>query len=181
MSIEQLAKSAGLGAAVLLFACSGLMAQTPASAYLKTKVDPGRAGVFVDGKYVGPAANFGAARKYALPPGHHEIRLVDPRYEEVATTVDLAAGKTTVLSQTLKPLPLAKGPFGTLRTHSADKYAAVYINDKYYGHNDEFDNFAQGVLLPPGEYTVRIEPVSGADKVEKKVRIEAGKTVVVEK
>jgi len=180
MSTEQLVKSAGLCAAILLLACSGLVAQSPASAYLKTKVDPGRAGVFVDGKYVGPAANFGAARKYALPPGHHEIRLVDPRYEEAVTTVDLAAGKTTVLSQTLKPLPLAKGPFGTLKTHSADKFAAVYINDKYYGHNDEFDNFAQGMLLPVGEYTVRIEPLSGGTKVEKKVRIEAGKTVVVE-
>lgn len=181
MSIRQLAQSAGLSAAILLFASSGLVAQPPASAYLKTKVDPGRAGVFVDGKYVGPAANFGAARKYALPPGHHEIRLVDPRYEEAAAVVDLTAGKTTVLAQTLKPLPLAKGPFGTLRTKSQDKFAAVYINDKYYGHADEFDNFAQGVLLPAGEYTVRIEPVSGADKVEKKVRIEAGRTVIVEK
>ena len=37
-------------------------------AYLKTKVDPTRAGVFVDGKYVGPAGRFGAARKYALAP-----------------------------------------------------------------------------------------------------------------
>jgi hypothetical protein len=180
MSIEQLAKSAGVSAAILLFAWSGLVAQPAGSAYLKTKVDPGRAGVFVDGKYVGPAANFGAARKYALPPGHHEIRLVDPRYEEAATTVDLAAGKTTVLTQTLKVLPLAKGPFGTLKTHSADKFAAVYVNDKYYGHNDEFDNFAQGMLLPAGEYTVRIEPLTGGNKVEKKVKVEAGKTVVVE-
>ena len=180
MSIERLAKSAGLSAAIMLFASSGIVGQPGASAYLKTKVDPGRAGVFVDGKYVGPAANFGIARKYALPPGHHEIRLVDPRYEEAVTTVDLAAGKTSVLSQSLKVLPLAKGPFGTLRTHSADKFAAVYVNDKYYGHNDEFDNFSQGMLLPAGEYTVRIEPLAGGNKVEKKIRIEAGKTVVVE-
>jgi hypothetical protein len=180
MSMEQLAKSAGLSAAILLLACSGLVAQPPASAYLKTKVDPGRAGVFVDGKYVGPAANFGAARKYALPPGHHEIRLVDPRYEEVVTTVELTAGNTTVLSQTLKPLPIAKGPFGTLKTHSTDKFAAVFVNDRYYGHNDEFDNFAQGMLLPPGDYIVRIEPLTGGNKVEKKIHLEAGKTVVVE-
>jgi hypothetical protein len=180
MSMDQLAKSAGLGAAILLFACSGLVAQPAASAYLKTKVDPGRAGVFVDGKYVGPAANFGASRKYALAPGHHEIRLVDPRYEDVVTTVDLAAGKTTVLAQSLKPLPIAKGPFGTLKTHSADKFAAVYVNDKYYGHNDEFDNFAQGMLLPPGDYTVRIEPTTGGNKVEKKIHLEADKTVTVE-
>jgi hypothetical protein len=180
MSTEHFAKAVGQCAAILLLACSGLIAQSPASAYLKAKVGPGRAGVFVDGKYVGPAANFGVARKYALSPGHHEIRLVDPRYEEAVTAVDLAAGKTTVVRQTLKPLPVPKGPFGTLRTKSPDKFAAVYINDKYYGHNDEFDNFAQGLLLPPGEYTVRIEPVSGGNKVEKKVQIEAGKTVVVE-
>jgi len=89
MSLEPLAKSAGLSAAILLFAGRGLVAQSPASAYPKIKADPGRAGVFVDGKYVGPAANFGAARKYASPPGHHGIRLVDPRYEEAVTTVDM--------------------------------------------------------------------------------------------
>ena len=38
------------------------------SGYLKTKVNPGRAGVFIDGKYVGPAANFGVGRKYAVAP-----------------------------------------------------------------------------------------------------------------
>jgi hypothetical protein len=179
MSMKRWARPACAGA-ILFLACSAAVAQAQGTAYLKTKVDPGRAGVFVDGKYVGPARNFGIARKYALAPGHHEIRLVDPRYEEAMTTVDLVAGKTTDLSQTLKVLPLPKGPFGTLKTHSADHFAAVYINGKYYGHNDEFDNFAQGMLLPVGEYTVRIEPLSGGNKVEKKITIEADKTVVVE-
>ena len=36
----------------------------------------------------------------------------------------------------------------------------------------------EGLLLPAGEYTVRIEPTSGAG-VTKKVQIEAGKTVIV--
>ena len=181
MSKRRAVKSSGLCLATLLFACSGLVAQPRDSAYLKAKVDPGRAGVFVDGKYLGPAANFRVARKYMLPAGRHEIRLVDPRCEEASATVDLVAGKTTTVSRTLKPLPPAKGPFGTLRTKSADKFAAVYVNDRFYGHADEFSNVAQGVLLPPGEYTVRIEPVSGGTMVSKKVRIEAGKTVVVEK
>jgi PEGA domain-containing protein len=181
MAIPKVVRHLCACGAILLFACSTLLAQPRDSAYLKTKVNPGRAGVFVDGKYVGPAANFKVARKYTLSPGRHEIKLVDPRYEEVNTTVDLVAGKTTTLSQTLKPLPPPKGPFGTLRTESADKFAAVYINDKFYGHADEFSNPAQGVLLPPGEYTVRIEPLSGGGSVEKKVQIEVGKTVVVEK
>lgn len=180
MSMKQLTKSSGLLAVALLLACSGLLAQPRDSAYVKTKVNPGRAGVFVDGKYVGPAANFRIARTYAVSPGRHEIRLIDPRYEEAATTVDVPAGKTATVSQTLKPLPPAKGPFGMLRTINSDKFAAVYINEKFYGHVDEFSNPAQGVLLPPGEYTVRIEPVGGGSVVSRKVRLEAGKTVVVE-
>jgi len=162
-----------------LFACGALSAQSQSTAYLKVKANPGRVGVFVDGKYVGPAANFKIARKYAVPPGKHEIKLIDPRYEEGTASVELTAGKTTTISQTLKPLPTPKGPFGTLRTRSADKFAAVYINDKFYGHADEFSNSSQGLLLPPGEYTVRIEPVSGGSAVAKKVQIEAGKTVLV--
>jgi len=163
----------------LLLACGTLVGK-PGDAYLKTKVDPGRAGVFVDGKYLGPAANFKIGRTYALPPGKHEVKLVDPRYEEFTTTVDLVAGKTVVVSQTLKALPLPKPPLGTLKTAvSSDKFAAVYLNDKFYGHAGEFNNCTQGLMLPPGEYTVRIEQVSGGSPVTKKVQIETGKTVVV--
>jgi hypothetical protein len=181
MWCERLTKYAGVSAAILLFAGSALVAQTQGTAYLKAKVHPGRAGVFVDGKYVGPAANFRMARKYALTPGKHEIRLVDPRYEEMSTTVDLTAGKTVTVSETLKPLPPPKGPYGMLHTKSPDKFAAVYVNDKFYGHAGEFNGCPQALLLPPGEYTVRIEPVSGGVQVSKTIQIEAGKTVVVEK
>jgi hypothetical protein len=44
---------------------------------------------------------------------------------------------------------------------------------------DEFSDFAQGVLLNPGDYNVRIEPVSGGNAVNQKIHIEAGKTTIV--
>ena len=165
-------------AVLTLLGGTALIAQPAASAYLKTGVDPGRAGVFVDGKYVGPAGNFGVARKYALAPGPHQIKLVDPRYEEFSTTVDLKAGTTTKLAEKLKPLPAPTGPFGGLRTTVPEKYAAVYVNDHYYGHAGEFNNSTQKLMLPVGEYTVRIEPTSGSP-ITQKVKIEAGKTVLV--
>jgi PEGA domain len=168
----------GLGVVALLSAAGALTAQQASSAYLKTSVNPGRAGVFVDGKYVGPAGNFGIARKYALPAGQHQIKLVDPRYEELTTTVDLKAGQTTKLAETLKALPPPTGPFGGLRTPVPEKYAAVYVNDKYYGHAGEFNNSTQMLMLPVGEYTVRVELSSGAP-ITQKVKIEAGKTVLV--
>jgi hypothetical protein len=168
-----------LGISTLLLACGTLIGQQKGTAYLKTKVEPGRAGVFVDGKYIGPAKNFGISRKYPLPAGQHQVKLVDPRYEEVSTTVDLKAGKTTDLAQTLKALPPAKGPFGMIHTACPDKFAAVYVNDRFYGHAGEFNNSMQALLLPAGEYRVRVEPTSGGAPVNQTIRLEAGKTVVV--
>src|SRR5579872_533784 len=129
--------------------------------YLKANIDPGRAGVFVDGKYLGPATNFGVARRYALAPGEHQLRLVDPRYQELTTTLQIREGKVTTLWEELKPLPAPEPPFGTLRVLSPDKFAAVYINGRFYGHADEFSNPYQGLLLHPGEYEVRVAPTEG--------------------
>ena len=170
----------GICTVVALLLVGGTLAGKSGDANLKTKVDPGRAGVFVDGKYVGPAANFRIGRKYALPPGKHEVKLVDPRYEEFTTTVDLTAGKTVVVAQTMKPLPPPKPPLGSLKTTvTASKFDSVYLNDKYYGHTGEFNNCQQALMLPAGEYTVRIDPVAGGSSFTKTVQIQAGKTVVV--
>src|ERR1017187_427420 len=62
-------------AALLIAVTSISVVAQQSTGYLKTKVDPGRAGVFIDGKYVGPAGNFGVGRKYAVAAGEHEVRL----------------------------------------------------------------------------------------------------------
>lgn len=165
------------GALFAALALSGA-AQDNGNGYLCAHVNPGRAGVFVDGKYLGPAANFKVARTYSVPAGEHEVKLVDPRYEEITEKVTITAGKKTALHETMKAMPLAKPPFGILRTESPDKFAAVYVNDKFYGHAGEFNNSVQGLLLNPGEYDVKIVPASGAP-VTKHVTIVADKTVIV--
>ena len=147
--------------------------------YVKTSVSPSRAGVFIDGKYVGPAGNFGSARKYAVAAGEHEIKLTEPRYEDIVTKVTVQAGKTTKLEQKMKAVPPPQPPFGRLRTISSDKFAAVYVNGKFMGHVDEFSNPTQGLLLNPGEYKVRIAPVNGPEGNEETVKIEANKVVIV--
>jgi hypothetical protein len=167
--------------AALLIAVAGIpVVAQPNTGYLKTKVDPGRAGVFIDGKYIGPAGNFGVGRKYTVAAGEHEVRLSEPRYEDVVTKVTIQAGKTTNLAQTMKALPLAKPPFGRLRTVSADKFAAVYVNGKFMGHAGEFNNSVQGLLLNPGAYTVKIVPMSGGEGREEQVKIEADKVTIVQ-
>jgi hypothetical protein len=149
-----------------------------ATGRLKTEVNPGRAGVFIDGKYVGPAANFKMARTYQVEEGEHEVRLAEPRYQDIVRKVTITAGQRTVLKETMVALPKAKPPFGKLRVENADKFAAVYVNEHYMGHVDEFSNFAQGLLLNPGTYEVKVVPLSGAP-VTQTVTIEADKTVVV--
>ena len=149
------------------------------SGSLKTKVHPGRAGVFVDGKYLGPAANFARAHTYPLPAGEHEVKLLEPRYKEMTTKVTITPGKTTVLNETMQALPVPKPPFGRLRTIGSDKFAAVYVNGQFMGHVDEFSNFAQGLYLRPGEYIVKIVPASGGQPHEEKVNIQENHVVIV--
>ena len=91
----------------------------------------------------------------------------------------ITAGKKTVLKEQMKVLPPAKPPFGQLRIENPDHFAAVYVNGHYMGHVDEFSNFAQGLLLNPGTYEVKIVPVNGQNPVTKNVTIEANKTVSI--
>ncbi len=154
-------------------------AADPGMGSLKTRVEPGRAGVFIDGKYVGPAKNFGVARTYAVSVGEHEVRLVEPRYEEVVKKVTILGGKKLEINETMKALPLAKPPFGTIRVEHPDHFAAVYINGRFMGHVDEFSNFAQGLQLNPGTYELKIVPASSGAPVSRTVTVEANKTVIV--
>ncbi len=162
-------------AALMLASLTGVAADT---GRLKTEVEPGRAGVFIDGKYVGPAANFKIARTYEVAAGEHEVKLADPRYQEIVKTVTITTGKKTVLKETMVALPPAKPPFGRVRIEHPDHFAAVYVNDRYMGHVDEFSNFAQALLLNPGTYEVKIVPTTGAP-VTKSVTVEADKLVIV--
>jgi hypothetical protein len=158
------------------FASAAVYGQS--AGYITAHIDPGRAGVFIDGKYVGPAANFKMARKYAVAAGEHEVKIIDPRYEEFTTKVTVTSGKNSVIKEKLKALPPPKPPFGRIRTLTTDKFAAVYINDKFYGHADEFSNPSQALLIPPGDYTIRIVPATGSPH-EEKIKVEADKTIIV--
>jgi hypothetical protein len=98
---------------------------------LKVKANPGRAGVFVDGKYLGPAANFAHARTYSVTAGEHELVLREPRYEDYKTNIKIDAGKTTTVSQGLQAHTLAKPSFGRLRVVGFEKFAPVYVNGMF--------------------------------------------------
>ena len=165
---------------VILLTAFGVAAQDSGTGYLKVKANPSSAGVFVDGNYVGPAANFGFARKYAVPPGDHEVILRDPRYQDFTTKATITAGKTSTISQSLQAATLAPPPYGSLRVQGgSSKFDAVYLNGKFMGHVDEVNNFAQGLLLNPGDYTLKVVSPAGNQELEQKIKIEENKTTRV--
>ena len=97
--------SLGALAIVLAMSASGFAQQTGT---LKVKTTTGRAGVFVDDKYLGPAANFGMTRSYAVAAGDHAVTLREPRYETATAHVTIVRGKTVTVRQDLKALPERK-------------------------------------------------------------------------
>jgi len=147
--------------------------------YLETDVKPTRTGVFVDGQYLGPAASSRIPCKYALAPGEHQLLLTDPRCEDYTTSIQIEAGKTLKVERTLAALLAPQPPFAILKIKSDSKVDGVWINGKFVGHADEFDNPFQKLSLPPGEYTVRIASAGGQTKHEEKVILAADKETVV--
>lgn len=148
---------------------------------LKVKVKPGRTGVFVDGKYVGPASNLMHARTYTVPAGEHEVVLREPRYQEQSQKVTITAGKTTVVAPGMQAKTLTQPPYGVLRISGFEKYAPVYVNNQYVGHADEFNASRQGLLLNPGEYEVKVTTPNGDTLANPKVTIREKVTEIIRK
>lgn len=64
------------------------------TATLKLKVQPDRAAVFLDDKFVGHAGEFGGAfRSMLISPGRHRIKVELPGYRTFETEVNLLAGQ----------------------------------------------------------------------------------------
>jgi len=74
----------------------------PVSSAIKMSVNPGRAAVFLDGQFVGHAAEFGGIGKSLIvAPGHRKLSLSLPGYETFNTEVDLSPNQKFVLKTDL--------------------------------------------------------------------------------
>lgn len=177
----------GIWLCALLLAPATLIA-VERDGYLKAAGSPTGAGLFVDGKYLGPAGRFTIAEKYPLSAGEHEVTLQDPRYKDFLAKVTIVPGKTTKLKYRMEPAELAKPPYGRLRfgggvsesfvSVTSGDTSAVYLNGKFYGHVDELNNAGGGLLLPPGVDHLRVSsPIYG--EIDEKVTIDAEQVTVV--
>ena len=73
------------------------------TAELKLNVEPGRAAVFLDDKYIGHASEFGSLHSMLISPGKHRIKVGLPGYRTFETEVNLLAGqKSEVKTELVK-------------------------------------------------------------------------------
>jgi hypothetical protein len=69
---------------------------------IKMSIDPDRAAVFLDGQFVGHAAEFGGiGRSLIVAPGHRKISITLPGYNTFNTEIDLAPNQKFVLKTDL--------------------------------------------------------------------------------
>ena len=79
---------------------------------LKLKVQPDRAAVFLDDRFVGHAGEFGGAfRSMLISPGKHRIKIELPGYQTFETEINLLAGqKSEVKTELVKGSIEQAGP-----------------------------------------------------------------------
>jgi hypothetical protein len=150
--------------------------------FLRTRISPREAGVFVDGKYQGTAAMFGhRERMIKLSPGTHVVEIKDPRYKTLKVNAEIEAGLTATVRRYLEPLEYKpEGPLGELTTDGFGN-AAIYLNGEYHATALELQNPAYSLLLKAGDYDMKIEPVDGEVIRQEKITIKADETLVIYK
>ncbi|HEY7351662.1 MAG TPA: PEGA domain-containing protein [Terriglobales bacterium] len=116
------------------------------------------AGVWVDGQYVGYAKELKGHKKVLLLPGKHEILVRQPWYKDYTEEAVLEPGEVHVVSLSLVKdgLAPAKGATGELKISASPDRAAVFVDNQFTGHVNEFDGMGKAMLLTPGKHHVRI-------------------------
>jgi hypothetical protein len=122
-----------------------------------TSADKG-AGVWVDGQYVGYVKELKGDKKVLLLPGKHDIVVRQAWYKDYVTEALLQPGQvhniTISLAKDVRTSPVPAT--GELKISATPARAAVFVDDQFAGHVDEFDGPGQAMLLTPGHHRVRI-------------------------
>lgn len=116
------------------------------------------AGVWVDGQYVGYVKELNGDKKMLLLPGKHEIIVRQPWYRDYVEQAVLEPGElhtiNVTLSKDMRVVP--KDATGELKISATPDRAAVFVDEQFAGHVNEFNGVGKAMLLTPGQHRVRI-------------------------
>ena len=115
-------------------------------------------GVWVDGQYVGYLKELKGSKKVVVLPGQHEIAVKQAGYHDFTQKVILEPGQKHVIQVAMQKNPAAQYPEATaqIKMSVSPNRAAVFLDDQFVGHVDEFDGPGQALLLAPGKHRVKI-------------------------
>jgi 23S rRNA A2030 N6-methylase RlmJ len=116
------------------------------------------AGVWVDGQYVGFVKELTGDKKIVLLPGKHEVLVRQAWYKDYVQIVILEPGQTSVVNVSLArdAHPATREATGELKISATPTRAAVFVDNQFAGHVDEFDGVGKAMLLTPGRHSVRV-------------------------
>ena len=116
------------------------------------------AGVWVDGQYVGFVKELTGDKKIVLLPGKHDVLVRQAWYKDYAEQVILEPGKTSLVNVALvrDQHPNTQEATGELKISATPGRAAVFVDNQFAGHVDEFDGAGKAMLLTPGHHSVRV-------------------------
>ena len=150
-----LAATLCIGAAIPLQAQNRVLAEVRFVAHNNAEKT---AGVWVDGQYVGYVKELNGDKKMLLLPGKHEIVVRQPWYRDYVEKALLEPGELHTIHLSLaKDMRVPpKDATGELKIAATPTRAAVFVDEQFAGHVDEFGGLGKAMLLTPGKHEVRI-------------------------
>lgn len=116
------------------------------------------AGVWVDGQYVGFVKELAGDKKIMLLPGKHDVVVRQAWYNDYTQQVILEPGQISVVNVSLVRAahPQPQAATGELKIDATPIRAAVFVDNQFAGHVDEFNGAGKAMLLTPGRHSVRV-------------------------
>lgn len=139
------------------------------------------AGVWVDGQYVGYLDELKGDKQILLLPGKHEFAVRQAGYKDFTEESVLEPGqvvmmKIRLMKDTSLPMPTQTAE---LKISVKPGRAAVFIDDRFIGHADEFSGLGHGLLVTPDKHKVRIA-LPGYQTFETEVTVRPNQKLKIE-
>lgn len=118
------------------------------------------AGIWVDGQYLGYLSELKGSKRIMLLPGRHQLTARMTGYLDFETEIEVAAGEKREVRVAMRENLTASYPdpdeMAKVKLHVEPSRAAVFVNDRYVGHVDQFRGFRKSLGLKPGIYKIHI-------------------------
>jgi hypothetical protein len=139
------------------------------------------AGVWVDGQYVGYLEELKGDKQILLLPGKHQFAVRQAGYKDFTEESVLEPGqvvmmKVRLMKDTSLPMPTQTAE---LKISVKPGRAAVFIDDRFIGHADEFSGLGHGLLVTPDKHRVRIA-LPGYQTFETEVTVRPNQKLKIE-